>query len=314
MNTGQLATILVSVLVCGVIIAGMLPVFGDVTAKEDTLTNDGYVRMAYITSDDETTYNIQWVRSNPNVIKVNDDTVKMHPVAGTYTFTVIADTNFIVRASVNNGNVVNMQYYGPTGGVLSAGDSCTAVLSSGTLTYTTHNETTRTGSYSSAYIPSSNGAYVMKYADKSAYIQPDSLLYGYGITRTSNPVDSGSPGYGLIVSGNMDDGITVSKWRGSDNIVFSDITINATESKNYVDTYEFSSITFNGTVTTTVEEETVTGDNEITYSYILVPYEITAERTVQMDGSTATVIDLIPLIAVIGLVLGVIAYILYKRL
>lgn len=310
-NNLKTIPIMIVTLVIGFIMvtAAVMPLAADYSEAK-TFTNEGYVRLDSITDEDTTTYNISWLRSSPNIIKVNDDNVKLHPVSGTYTFTVIADTNWIVRASVNTGVVVNMQYYASSGGVLSAGDSLNVTLSQGSMSLETANGTTRTGTYTSAYIPNSNGDMIMKYADKTAYILPDSLIYGYGITRTYEPVDSGSPGYGLIVSGTMDDGITVEKWRGSENISFSNQTINKSEVTTYKDLYEFSSVTFTGTVTATVEEETVTGDNEITYSYVMVPYQVTAIP--DNPDTFKNLIRIVPLISIVALVAMAAGFVYFK--
>lgn len=277
-------------MVCGVLIAGMLPIFGDVSASEDTLKNDGYF---YVDEFEEFTFS--WDYDNPTVFIVNDENVIFSNDTG-LTVSVIAGNNFAVRYTANG---LTCNFYG--GGSYITADATnktlTCSLSEGSFSVSNGvSNKTMTG-VTKCYVIQSEGPYVMKKSTSPAYMNEDSILFASGLTYSGNTYIFSN------IVGTIDDAtVTVI---ASDPVV-SDQSVNYTEVTSHIDLYSLADITYK-----------VTNNNvvyNVTYSYFVVPAEVTAERTAHMTDVMSTIIQLVPLLAVVGLVLATIGYILYKRL
>lgn len=315
MNTGKFIGLLVFGLIGVLLCVAFIPMIEDTTSATDTYHNDGYFRMTHYGIDEDVT--LTWDVTKPKVVVVNDVEVPINYNVTNGQVTIVADTNFIVR--LNNGaSATSVSYIGPTGAAHTATISAEFVFSNGDLAVTMvvdSGSVDYTATYENIYVPSLDGPYIMKMYDRPAYVNADSHIFAYGMTRinTSTGVMP-APGVGLEFDGNIDDGITGRVWRyGNFPTTLSNETINSTIESSHVDLYKFESITATATLSETVDEQTVTTDTEVTYNCLLVLYEVTAERTIHADNTLATIINLLPLIAMIGLFMFLVGEFLYTR-
>lgn len=313
------ALTLIITLVVGVILTGALlgPVISDATKTTETYTNDGYFRMAhYDATSDHTMF---WTYEKPDTVTVDNVDVKLtYPTTAGSSVTVIADTDWIFRLYVGPSGPAFIDYIPSTGGVTRAtvADSMTltVTLTSGSMSASFSDGTTKTGTYSDIWLPSNNGDLTMKKADKTAYVLGDSEIVGYGISSPLNhngqPISG--PGDGIYLTGTYDDGITGTIWRGT-NGALSDIETHATADDAHKDLYLFDKITATFTLTETVEGETVTTDTALTYNYVIVPYQVTAELSNHLTPGQISLMGAIPVMVIVALLMVAVGAIALRR-
>lgn len=305
--------------VIGIIVLGsvLMPIMNDATATTDTFTNDGYFRMSqYDTTTDHT---ITWTYEKPSVLTVDNEDVTINYHAANGQVTVIANSVWLVRMYNDaNGNVSGIGFlYGSSGTKLvNVSDNGTASVTlndgSASVVFGTY---TGTLSYDIVYLPDNDGDYVMSNPNNPMYINSDSNLYGFGLTRIRNSTGVvGSPGVGFAFSGNYTDGITGSVWRGGDLVVVSDCVCNATADNSYKDLLKFESITATATLTETVDDQTVTTDTDLTYNTIIIPNEVSSERSVHFTAGQNAIFAAIPVMIILAVLLGVVALVIRSRM
>lgn len=284
---GIVATIvaLVIVVVCAI------PIISDSVATEDTYKNDGYFYVDKFTD----TYTFSWNYNNPEVFVINGEEVEYTAETGSLSVSVFCTDSCAMRY-VNNTLTCN--FYG--GGTYISGNATypevTATLENGTLTVTNGTTTKPIANTTEVYSIVKDGPFVMKNKDKVAYLNGDSEIYASGQTF------SGSAYIFCHLSGTIDDGISY----GPDNLTFSNQTVNYVENNTHEDLYELTSITFTAVNSNNVEFNPV-------YSYFIVPAEVTAERTVQVDGATGDIITVIPVLMVLAILIGAVTLFIKTR-
>lgn len=303
-------------LVVGIILAGsvLMPVISDATKTTETYTNDGYYRMThYDATSDHTMF---WTYEKPDTVTIDNEDVKLtYPTVAGSSVTVIADTDWIFRLYVGPSGPAFIDYIPSTGGVTRAtvADSMTltVTLTSGSMSASFSDGTTKTGTYTDIWLPSNNGDLTMKKADKTAYVLGDSEIVGYGISSplNHNGQPLSGPGDGIYLTGTYDDGITGTIWRGTDGAL-SNIELHATADDAHKDLYLFDKITATFTLTETVDSETVTTDTALTYNYVIVPYQVTAELSNHLTPGQIALMGAIPIMVIVALLVvavGVVA-------
>lgn len=314
MDIKTISVALAIVTVSAVIFGALLPMFQDVTATEDTFTNEGYYRMSNYDASAEHT--VVWTQDNHKTVTVDGVDVPIDISIVGSQITLIADTNFLVRYNLY-ADGATLTFVGGSGGTYTASTSATITMSGGTCT-AVMDANTRTSAYTNLYLPSLDGPYVMKKADTIAYLNGDSEIFAYGLTRVKNSAggNTGSPGFGLEFSGSYDSGITDRIWRNDNTapLSLSDVSLNVAKNDKFVDLYIFESITATGTLTETIDDQQVTTSSGVTYTYIIVPYQVAAERVVTVDGPTGAVIDLIPLIVALSIVILAVGWFITRKL
>lgn len=294
----SIITILVAVIMTATL---LVPILSEEASSEKTFTNDGYFRMAHYGTDTDVT--IAWSAENPKTMIVNDVAVPINYNVEGGQVTIVADTNFIVRLNASN----TMSYIAQTGGTHTAIESATYVFSGGSASITNTSDgtpTTYTTTYEDIYVPSLNGEFVMKEFDKTAYVNEDSEIFAFGLTRIKNSTGTiASPGAGFEFSGSIADGIEGRIWRGSDNVTVANEQINYTAVDAYVDLYKFDSITATATYHETIDDEPVDTDTQVTYNYLLVPYQVTSEKTQHLSDSVNSLIMIIPVLVICAILI-----------
>lgn len=301
--------------VIGIIVLGsvLMPIMNDATATTDTFTNEGYYHMTSVDSDDSDV-TIVWALENKNIITIDGETIDMstlgltsglsYDVAFSLTGPIMryvnGTSNQYIQLMVGNGN----------GGGSSTTKSVTLVLSEGTGTFTLVNDdnttSTKTFSYDTVYYidTTASSNLVMKKADKSAYLNADSEIIACGVTAANN--------YALnvfTITGSIEEDFTITNALyeyGKSALTISNENVDYSEVNDHKDLYALNKITF-----------TATGDvnsTDCTYSYFLVPNEVSAERSVHFTAGQNAIFAAIPVMIILAVLLGVVALVIRSRM
>lgn len=303
MNLGKNIMMIVSLMVTVILaLAVLVPVIQDSSASEDTFTNDGYYRMSKITSDDEGSWVYSWTSEKPKIVVVNDVEYNIDP-SGSYT--IIGAGDGWVSRLVNTSSysyIQNMYSDGlGSGGNGMKSMDCTITGGTASFSIVLADDTTSTKSmtYTYAYVLDKDGPMIMKDSTIPAYMNEDSDIFAIGVTASA-----GFPLNVFMITGNIEDGVTVDNTihkSGGQDFVASNVVIHESEKTDHIDLYSLDKITFTATDGT----DTINA----TYSYFLVPYEVTAERSVHVSTVEASLLNIIPLLVVIGIVMGAVWFI-----
>ena len=285
-----------------VLAAVLMPILDDATATTDVLTNDGYGRYTAIASTDTDTVVITWDHTKPTKLDINGDEITINAPSGG-TLSLVFANNFNMRYNTT-GPAVDV--YGTVGNTVSASVSdstdVTITLSAGTASVANTKATpdTATYSYTTAYCPSDDGEYVMKYQNSTAYVNPEStIIVANGMTIVGNRI-------GVYFDGTIDDGYTFNYFNTSATVTATNVVSDYSDVAEYEDVVSLSKITMHLTK----------GADEVdaTYSYFLVPHEITAERAQHLSGNEIALLATIPVLIIVAILLGVVALIVRSRM
>lgn len=282
---------LITVVVGVVLVSTMLfPIISDVSATEKTLTNDGLWRMKEIENGDT------WEKTSGGTWSYNDDDVLNYGTNGVWN--ACLGDNWLVRC---NGNARGTFVSGTSTGaeVIAATDVIT-ISGSGINSTATPSIT--------GYGYSATGEYVLTSPTVAPYVKSDTPLYATGLTE----IEGSSGDVVIHFTGNIEDGLAVTGYARLggvqfDSVTISDVVIDKTEVAGYVDLYVINAITFTITAPYTDNGETTTYTQDATYTSYVVPYEVTAELSQHLNDTELTLVGIIPLLVVIGLILGVLA-------
>lgn len=304
--------------VIGIIVLGsvLMPIMNDATAKEDTFTNEGYYTMDSVT--DESSRIITWSKATPTKITIDGGDFDMSFAEVNRSYTLIGSESLIVRYQ-KDSSVTGIQLYGGstytsfhTGSAATAGDTITITLDAGDVTVLTDGTSPLSVTKSvgtDAYIinPTNDGdySYVMKKADKAAFVLGDSTIKFLGVS-----VAAGPSGIAIYGTGSIDDGMTLStiyKQNTITSVTYSDPVVTDEEVSGYVeDVYKLDKYNF----TITYDSSTY----DATYSYFLVPAEVTAERSVHFTDGQNAIFAAIPVMIILAVLLGVVALVIRSRM
>lgn len=308
MDAKTIAVSVVSITIaCLLAVTLLIPIISESTTTEDTFTNEEY----YFTMDkldSSSEHVISWVATTPTVITVDD--VEITPSWNSVT--IFCEEDNMVRCSkVSNSSDYYINLIGASneyGTGDSTKKSMTLTISNGSFTWVTTNSDDTTAEFTSdfniAYCinPSGTGDYVMKMPTSKAYVLGNSSIYGMG-NSTINGVWQNV----ILVAGSIDDDITatVVSSRLDSDPVLSNVQVFADSVSGYEDLYQFEKVTMTAT------ENSI--NTTLTYSYVIVPAEVTAERSIHPDANTNTLLNLIPLLVVVGIILGTVGIIAMRK-
>lgn len=293
---------IVITLVVGIILAGsvLMPVLNDATTIEKTLTNDGVLRMDKITTADSTV--ITWDHTAPSIITVDDVDITLPDQNAVVYLTVNGtDNDFMVRYTPSATNPMMVVFNGNNANVeasVTNGRDLTVTISEGSISVTdgTNTETATFTDY--AFIPSENGKYVMKNPNKVAYLNADSEIYGMGRSFLS----ASNINLNFTIAADVETEPTVDYYGRNVTATISNAEVNATKLDTYVDMYEFSSITFD----VTISDNT----SSVTYNQVIVPYQVTSELSQHLTPGQIALMGAIPVLVIVALLVvavGVVA-------
>lgn len=323
MDTKSIMAVIIGLMVSGLILVAFVPVFTEVTATEKTFTNEGYYTMDAV--DESTSRVIEWDKSTPNTITIDGEPYDMSWTDLAKSYTLIGSEEVILRYEHNLNNTAGLQMFSTTAGstyvsfhsgtASDAGTKVTVTLGSGAITFVSNGTEPLNKTVSDigqdAYVinPDNTGefSFIMKKANEPAYLLGDSTIRFIGVSVSSGP--SGIAIYGI---GSIEDGMTLSTVYNSatvSDVTYSDPVPTYTEVSGYedlylLDKYEFTiSYSDNGTPKTF----------NATYSYFIIPNEVTAEKSVHGDEVFNNIIDLIPLLAGVGLLMAGLYYFISRK-
>ena len=298
-------TIVVSVvsiaIACLFAVTLLIPVIAESTTTEDTFTNEGLWRMKEIetgdvwsrVSDGGTGY--KWTLNGVDQITISNGS---NAILGN-DWCVRSNGQFRGHSGAGNINLV----------VATAGADNVQISGSGLNGSGTQSK--------SGYGLDVSGDYLIIDYNTSAYLLGDSPIYATGFSSVAEqPII-------VHIEGNIDDGVTItceSSFNNSgtptmSNFVASNVQINYTEVDGYKDLYKFTSITADVSFDLTPygSEETTSYNGSINYSSVVVPYEVTAERSIHPDANTNSLLNLIPLLVIVGIILGTVGFIALRK-
>lgn len=291
---------LVLALVIGATLVGglLVPTVQAVTTTETTFENkDYFITMDKITADDAEAHTISWAKADPYKIIVDEE-----EITPTWeSVTIFAEEDNLLRCTKSSAGYY-LNFVGatqPTGYGNINDQSMTVTIESGTITFSglTQSNTTYTTSstFDTAYIinPDNEGEYnfIMKTPAAKAYVKGDSEIYGIGFS-----VVGGVWQNIFSISGTIDDGLIVeliSTTLDTEPTISNQTTVyNAVE--GYKSLYQFEKETFTANYDGT--------DTNLTYSYVIVPAEVTAEKSQHLDASQIAMFGVIGLLGIVLLV------------
>lgn len=301
----KIVGITVAILVSITVLAGVLmPVLDDATTTEVTLTNTGYARMSE--TEEETV--ITWTPSvDRTIINVNGEDFSLSGFPKTFntSYSIAFADDFILRVYMDGAGPQNIQIWqsGYRNGASSSSTyTSTFTISSSTLSFNSGapdavtSTYTHTGGY---FCVDPDGDYIMKPKDSTAYLLGDSsVIYAGGISGYADNALGG-----LYFEGTVGDYTFTPMLTG---VTIDNIQTDYTEVSEYVGVISLSKITFDTTYNSNVVHQT--------YSYFLVPYEITAELSQHLTGNQIELLDVIPVLVIVAILLGVIALVIRSRL
>lgn len=309
----KLVTISIAAVI-GIIVLGsvLMPILDDSTATTDTFTNEGYYRMSELAPTDDAPYTISWVLSAPTTFTINGTDYVMTDILTTTNqyFTILASDGAYLRVA-NAGNKIIVQMHNYVGNPLLAFDSGNTTMKSFDVSVDSDSiDVTRvtgedqtidvTASYSDwCYGFDSAGKYIMKLNNSSAYVVDEDIIILAGVTKV------GTTDVAVYGFGNVNE-ISLESAYPDDNTTYSDVEINSTVVSDYLKLNKISTVTFDMTRSDTVAHAT--------YSYFLVPYEVTAERAVHFTDGQNAIFAAIPVLIILAVLLGVVALVIRSRL
>lgn len=307
MDTKSITAVIIGLMVSGLILVAFVPIFTEVTATEDTFTNKGMFNAQTINV--ETEYTMVWEYTNPLTITVNDTDIDMSATDSTYSsVTVIFSDDWFVRYSLNTGLILykcgTSSAQAIEGATVSSeknlnlslsGGSATIVIGENTYNYSVEDDGV-------AIVPTL-GDWVIKKSTDTALVNGDSVVYGAG--RTDKALGVSGTSFNAIIKASVDDGVQALYYSPQYNWS-TNSTVNATENSAYIDLYGLTGFTFNLVDNNQVE-------HAVTYNQIFVPREVTSEKSVHGDEVFNTVIDLIPLLAGVGLLMAGVYYFISRK-
>lgn len=293
--------------VIGIIVLGsvLMPIMNDATATTDKFTNDGYFRMSVPTDE----YVITYAPSvdGKSVIGINGEKYDLASSIPPYASRSIAFAeNYIVRMFNDGGSgVFSLQLWNAAYVVGVSSSTFTGTLTitidDGTLTWVNSaTESTTTYSYTGDMICiDPNGDMILKKADSKSYVLKDStIIYGGGISLLAGTTYSG-----IYLEGTVEDyDVTVL----NQNVTVSDKSEVYSDVDGYVDLVQFEKFTFNTTYNGNVASQT--------YSYVVVPYEVDAERSIHFTPGQNAIFAAIPVMIILAVLLGVVALVIRSRM
>lgn len=299
MEMKKFLTVAIVASVVALIFGAVLPVFADTSASEDTFTNEGYFYLDKYTDE----YSFYWDSSDPDTFTVNGETVTYHNNSG-FAVSLVLGKNFAVRFPSGNTNV---SFYGAGTYVSTNAEKPTFTLtySEGSVTATNGTDTKVISSVTEIYGIVDKGSYVMKKSTEPAYLNSGSEVIADSEIYASGQTFNGSNYIWWHLEGTIDNMEYPEVFNNTYTV--TNKQINGEYSSSHEDLYKLNNIQF-----------TVTASNAVVYnvtaSYFVVPLEVTAERSVHMDGALATLFNLLPLLIGFGLVIGVAGIVLSRRM
>ena len=294
---------IIGIVVAVIVVAvALIPITEEATATTTTFENDGYYNMTYSEADNLT---LTWEYTNPNVITINDEPITLSVDTLPGPLNVICGNDWFLRWAGDS-----VQFYSTANGSVSAAVanstsfSLTASNGSATAINTASTPVSQTVSYTFMYVVDPNGLYVMKNSTDSAYLKGDSEVYAIGRSSFTGIVIK------IKITGNIEDGFTAEEVGNSGVSATVGTPVATYETVNgYNDLYKLSKIE----VPIEYLNSGTPASFTPTYSYFIVPAEVTAEKAIHADTMTNIIISIIPIFVVLAILMGIVGLMYFNR-
>ena len=255
-----------------VIAAVLMPVLGEATKTEDTFTNTGLYYMTDIADGDSYEYIFDGTKWTVNGELLTFPT-------GFASNVLVTDSHFVR----SNGQIESTSIA-----------SCDLVATNGSVTgsYVILGNTTTVNWTTTTFygaVPTT-ADYITTDPNATTYVKSDTEVVGFGVSA----VDGQYPIF--HITGDMSSVTVTSPDTG---VTIENVQINKTEVSGHEDLYTFQSITFDATKGGTT--------SQVTYNRVIVPTEVTAERSVHLTDSENAILLVIPALLIIAIIIGVLA-------
>lgn len=288
---GALVVVLVAVAV-------IMPILASAEQTHATFNNEG---MYYIDYNDDETHAIEYEKTADSyTLTVDGEAVELTDNA--IGCTIVAGDNFILRYHASDDTLQykgNSQYV--TGIIELSG-----TIAAGTFNATCTTNTTVSISATSADIyscTSEKTSLIMSNYNEPVRINSDSEIFGFGQSSVGNTMVL------FKISGTIDN-LTIEARDSTTGAVDSSYTITnaAVDSEavdGYIDLYDLNKITF----TATKGDDTA----NITFSAYIVPASVTAELSEHPDGVALTIIQILPVLILVGVLMMIVGAFIANR-
>lgn len=301
MDIKNMAGLVVGVVVGVVLLSALLfPIVGEATATTTTFKNDGYYHLTKYEATDSVT--LEWDAATPDVFTVNGEEVTYHNDSG-LAVSIGLGQRFAVRLPVNN-TAINFYGAGTYINTNATYTTFTLTYTGGTVTATNGDATKEIASVSEIFVISADGDYVMKKSDAHAYLNSGSEVVADSEIYASGQTYNGANYIFWHLEGTINDMDYPDTF--DNNLTITNEAIHGEYSTKYNDLYVLDNLTFTATASNAVVYN-------VTASYFVVPAEVTAEKTVHMNDVENTLVGIIPVLIVMGLILGVLAFFYSRR-
>lgn len=287
--------------VIGIIVLGsvLMPIMNDATATTDTFSNvEGSQGYFIPIGPDTESYTLSFDGSSPGKVVVNGEDVPL------FDGTIIAMTDSgIFRC--NNSLGTRLSLISSTNTASQIDTTLTITITNGVFSYVIGTAAAVTMDISDGgFAIAKTGDYVMTGANQNIYLNKDSLIYGSGLTS----VTGGAWNTNFQFSGSIEDGVTVIvNYPVNNNVptISNEAVVNS-PIDGHKDLYDLEKVTFDATL----------GDNvtSCTYDRIIVPAEITAERSVHFTPGENAIFAAMPIMIILAVLLGVVALVIRSRM
>ena len=299
----KIVGIVVAIIVVSVV---LIPITNAVTQTEKTLENDGYYRMSTNEISGADTMVITWDHTKPTTLTIDGVdyaiSTDIFPSVGVTRTVAFADDVLLRMARIETNNYGLELWYSSAKSVYANENvDLTLTIDSTKVTWQKGVEEAFELSYTGDWtVIDSNGNKIMKSGNTDAYMLADSEFSIAGISGVG--VGGGSPTMAFfVIDGTMDD-FTVTN---PNDITISNAESTYTDASGYVDLYALEKITFTTTYNGT--------DVDQTYTYFVVPYQVTAELSQHLDPMTNTIISIIPIFVVLAILMGIVGLMYFNR-
>lgn len=300
MNTKSIIMSVVAIAVAVlVVVTCAIPIFTSATETERTFTNEGYFYLDKFTDE----YSFYWDSAEPTKFIINGDEEVTFTNTSGLAISLVLGQNFAVRFPSGNTNV---SFYGAGTYVSTSADNPTFTLTyaDGSVTATNGTNTKVVSSVTEIYGMVENGPYTMKKSTDTVYLNSGSEVIADSEIYASGQTFNGNNYIWWHMEGTIDDMDYPEVF--NDTFTVTNKQINGQYNNTYDDLYELNNIQF-----------TVTASNSIVYnvtaSYFVVPYEVTAEKTIHPTDIQITLISIIPILMVLGIIVAAVGMFLRSR-
>lgn len=287
--------IVVAVVIASVV---LIPIVDSATATTETYQNEGYVDMDKFADS----YSLEWDASNPTIFTVNGEEVTYSNTFGT-NVGIIIGKSFTVFLSANNSGIT---FYG-NGTYVSTNatyPTFSLTYADGSVSATNTNASKVIQNVTEIYGMVEDGPYVMKKADAKAYLNSGSEEYSDSEIYMSMQSFSGVSNVFWHIDGTVEELNYPEIF--NDTFTVTNKNISGTESTSSKDLFILNNVSF-----------TITASNEVVCNVnvtsMVVPAEVTAEKSVHSDGITNTILSTIPIFVILGILMGIVGLMYFKR-